>query len=125
MLRFAHPSRCDCDPQHRELPVDVLSVAVLTAARALCPAGTQGGPCSGCCDAVADGIARGQNATLMRELELQQPPAVCRRRSSMSERVGAACPVCDHTNLVHPNPGNPSLTGCVLCELLEVLRGAR
>lgn len=62
---------CDCDPNHRELPVTIPTNGVLIAARALCPASTQGGPCSRCCDAVAGGIARGQASTLVRELELQ------------------------------------------------------
>jgi hypothetical protein len=44
---------------------------VQIAARVLCPAASQGGPCSRCVDAVTAGVARGQNATLQRELELQ------------------------------------------------------
>ncbi len=74
LLTFAavqeRPRECDCDPNHRELPVTIPSIQVQMAARALCPAASRGGPCSRCCDAVAGGIARGQNATLQREVDL-------------------------------------------------------
>jgi hypothetical protein len=57
-------SVCDCDPNHRELPVTIPTLHVMTAARALCPAASQGGPCSRCCDAVAGGIAQGKARSL-------------------------------------------------------------
>jgi hypothetical protein len=32
--------------------------------------------------------------------------------------IGESCSACGHTNLVHPGPNNPSLTACVICQLL-------
>lgn len=43
---------------------------------------------------------------------------VCVRSSDRVERMGAPCPECQHTNLVHPNLGNPALTECAVCRLL-------
>lgn len=42
------------------------------------------------------------------------------RYDCTSERVGISCPLCGHTNFVHPSAGNPSLTACVICELLAM-----
>ena len=48
-----------------------------------------------------------------------EQPTICTRSTGGSDRIGAACPDCGHTNLVHPQAyANPSLTACVICELL-------
>lgn len=41
----------------------------------------------------------------------------CRRSSFVGEMIGAACPDCGHTNLVHSGKHNPALNACALCEL--------
>lgn len=52
------------------------------------------------------------------------PQVLCRRPASGTERVGAACPLCGHTNYVHPQSyANPGLTACVICEMQEHVRG--
>lgn len=45
---------------------------------------------------------------------------VCTRHSLSNEQIGAACPVCGHTNLVHPQAfANPALTACAICLILH------
>lgn len=47
-----------------------------------------------------------------------EEPDLCTTQALGSDRIGAACPDCGHTNIVHPNPqGNPSLTHCLFCSL--------
>lgn len=52
--------------------------------------------------------------------EIQDVPTegACTWSAGLKETIGAACPKCGHTNLVHPSPGNPTLTSCVICEVL-------
>lgn len=47
--------------------------------------------------------------------------AVCTRPSHGGEKFGEACPECAHTNLVHPNPGNPGLSECQICVMHAVM----
>lgn len=47
----------------------------------------------------------------------------CTRRSKGSERIGAPCPDCGHTNIAHPGVGNPSLTECAICSMLAATEG--
>jgi hypothetical protein len=50
------------------------------------------------------------------------PPCVAQIRGS--DPIGAPCPDCGHTNLVHPGHANPALTECVLCVLVNRAEGA-
>ena len=44
---------------------------------------------------------------------------VCTMSAIATHSVGAACPGCGHTNLVHPHPySNPALGACAICLLL-------
>ena len=36
-------------------------------------------------------------------------------------KVASACPVCEHTMLVHGGPHNPALESCALCELEKLI----
>jgi hypothetical protein len=50
----------------------------------------------------------------------------CRRSAWSSLQVGAVCPDCQHTSIVHPGIQNPGLEECVICSLLadqEEIRG--
>ena len=42
---------------------------------------------------------------------------VCGRRVEAWDVVGAVCPVCEHTDLVHPGFPNPGLDRCAICAL--------
>lgn len=47
---------------------------------------------------------------------------VCTRWVGERDVIGAACPVCGHSDFVHPGRANPGagLESCVVCELLEL-----
>lgn len=45
---------------------------------------------------------------------------ICRRRVMPNEMIGAVCPECDHTDFLHGGAPNPTLSACVVCELLEL-----
>lgn len=46
------------------------------------------------------------------------PEGACTRGTAGHDMIGAACPVCGHTNLVHPGLSNPSLSSCAVCQIL-------
>lgn len=48
----------------------------------------------------------------------------CGRRSRPGDVIGAACPDCGHTNLLHPGPSNPALSACIVCELAALVAPA-
>lgn len=51
---------------------------------------------------------------------------ICRMSTRGTDVPGAACGVCDHTNLVHPGQlTNPSLDECPICRLLFVIDQAK
>ena len=50
---------------------------------------------------------------------------VCNRHSAGGEIIGTACEDCGHTNVVHPNLGNPSLKACAICEIIALVSDAR
>ena len=43
---------------------------------------------------------------------------LCTRRNSGTDIIGAPCPQCGHTNMLHPGTANPSLEACALCTVL-------
>jgi hypothetical protein len=54
----------------------------------------------------------------------REPGKVCTRFTQPFEIIGSACPLCGHTNLVHPMTSrNRTLDGeCLLCRLEERIR---
>jgi hypothetical protein len=42
----------------------------------------------------------------------------CTQRTSAGDPIGQPCWRCQHTNVVHPGPHNPTLSACVICELI-------
>lgn len=55
----------------------------------------------------------------------QPPPVeVCRLQTRATEIIGAPCPACRHTNLLHRNYGNPDLEACLVCELQATIAAA-
>lgn len=43
---------------------------------------------------------------------------VCGRRVEGSDRTGGVCPICEHTDFVHPGFPNPGLDRCAICAVL-------
>lgn len=48
-------------------------------------------------------------------------PVACTTPTPAGEVLGKPCPDCGHTNLAHPGASNPSLSVCVICEMLSLL----
>jgi hypothetical protein len=46
---------------------------------------------------------------------------ICTRETPVGSIIGEPCPVCGHTNIVHPGRNNPALDGCLLCVLTAKL----
>lgn len=54
----------------------------------------------------------------------QPPQEVCTRRNQGSERIGMGCPLCGHSNILHP--GNQTgVSECVVCQLQFEIRSLR
>jgi len=58
----------------------------------------------------------------------QAPKEVCTRRNQGTDQIGAACPLCDHSNLLHPGNSNRGISQCQLCMVqfeVKMLRAER
>lgn len=42
----------------------------------------------------------------------------CTRPVGRESTIGGSCPICGHTNLVHPGDHNPDLSECAICTIL-------
>lgn len=52
----------------------------------------------------------------------EEEPFICDSEITLHAQIGAVCPACGHTNIVHPSPRfNPRLTCCALCKLQAMI----
>jgi hypothetical protein len=46
---------------------------------------------------------------------------ICRNPTRVGDIVGKPCKECGHANIVHPGPGTPAITQCLLCEMVALI----
>lgn len=47
----------------------------------------------------------------------------CERATQGTDMLGAPCPACGHSNMLHPGRPNPDLGACVVCQALSAIEG--